>query len=380
MLGGLESTAGTRVDAKSALGVATVFACVSLLARTISTLPLNVYRRREDQGREIAYEHPLFDLLHNAPNDDMTSTDFRSAMQTHLSLQNNAYATILKTASGRVAGLDPHNPKDVEPYRDRTTGELKYRIGGTSFASSEVLHLKGMTFDGLCGADMLPIARNCIGLAIALERNASTFFKNGSFPTGVIKHPMTVSAEAQKRIIAQMQASMSGTNAHKLQFLEEGMEYVAQQMPNRDSQFDESRNRQDYALARYFGVPPHKVGIVSAQPRANVEQENISFVTDTIRPIVVGWEQQMNLRLLTREERSRYFIEFNLSGLLRGDTKTRYDVYALAKQWGIMNTNEIRRAENMNPIGPEGDIYLTPLNMADAAQVADQQNNEPPAP
>jgi len=273
-------------------------------------LPLNVYRRRGDGGKEIAADHPVYDLLHNAPNKFSTSTEFREAMQGHLSLRNKAVAVIMRTGNGEVDSLIPVRPEDVDRIQITPTQELVYTINGERYLDDEILHLKQMTGDGITSSDLIHTVNDVLGLAIALEENASRFFRNNSKPGGMLSHPGSLSDRAFERLRTEMENKHQGVeNAYKLMILEEGLKYEAVRSENKDSQFDESRDRQDKAIARIFGVPPHKLGLNSSMPRANVEQENISFVVETIRPLCVKWEQALNRKLLPKQDRSRYFIE-----------------------------------------------------------------------
>lgn len=377
LLGSLDQgMAGVPVTQSTVIGVSTVYACVDLLARSVATLPLNLYRRTEGGGREQAREHPLFSLLHDEPNSETDSASFRRAMEANLALHNDAYAIVTRNSmDDQVISLTPVEWSDVRMERDRVTGDIMYVIRGTTFAAREVLHLHGMGFNGLQGLDLVGNLSGVFGLAVALDRNASTFFKNQSFPGGFLESPNKLSQEAADRLVGSFQDGLSGSNGYKIKVLEEGLQYHAARIGNRDSQFDESRDRQAKEVARVFGIPGHKVGIVDNQPRANVEQENLSFLTDTLRPILVTWEQAMNRRLLTTAERREFFFEFNLAGLLRGSQKDRYDSYKVGREWGWLSVNEIRRMENMNPIGERGDVYLQPLNMAEAGVPG--ANNEP---
>lgn len=363
---GAASSAGINVNESVAMGVSTAYASINLLASTISTLPCNIYRRLPNgKGRELASDHPLFTLLHDAPHDEMTSVDFRRALQANLSLHQNAYAIIMRNGFGDIVGLIAREEKDVQLVR--RGGELKYIIDGNTLHASQVVHLRGTSFNGLLADSLVKTARDSIGLAAALDKNAGYFFKNGSFPGGFLETDGRLSEEAALRLQGAFQAQTGGANSGKVKVLEDGLKYKEGRSPNRESQFDESRDRQAKDIARFFGVPGHKVGIIGNQPRANVEQENISFVTDTIRPLLVTWEQALNQKLLTPEERKTYYIEFNIAGMLRGSLKERYDAYSIARNGGWLNVNEIRALENMNDIGPGGDVYLQPLNMADAS-------------
>jgi len=365
MLWGASSTSGIPVNESTAMGIATVYACVDVLAQSIGSIPLNLYRRTSGAGsrdRELAYDHPLFTLLHDSPNEEMTSCDFRKAMQANLSLHNGAYAVIRRNGFGEVVSLTVFPYNEVEPRR--VGGQLQYKVAGEWLHSSQVIHLRGTTFNGVCSPDLVHTVRNVIGLAAALDLNLAAFFKNGSFPGGFVETPAKLTPEAINRLASQF--SQSGGNSYRVKVLEQDLKYREGRTANRDAQLDETRDRQDKQIARVFRLPGHKVGIIGNQPRANVEQENISFVTDTLRPICVTWEQELNMKLLTPQERGEYYFEFNLSGLLRGDLKARYEAYNIGRNGGWLSVNEIRRMENLNSIGDAGDIYLQPLNMTDA--------------
>lgn len=375
MIMGAASSAGVHVNAQVALGVSAVFACVAVKANTISTLPFNVYRRLGNDGRELATDHPLYSLLHDAPNEEMTSADWRTALQANLDLHQNAYVIIVRNGFGDIVELNLATPDEIKPERVGRSKLLKYRYRGSLLDLSQVVHLKGLTFNGLTASSLTSTARDAIGLAAALDKNAGYFFKNGSFPGGFIKLPGELKTpEAVKAYLAKWQVQTGGAKAHSTKVLDGGADYKEARAKNSESQFDESRDRQGKECARYFNVPQHKIGITNNQPRANVEQENISFVTDTIAPLCTRWEQSFNQKLLTREERREFFIEFNLNALLRGAFKDRNEGYAKGRQWGWWSVNDIRRMENLNPIGPEGDIYLQPINMADASNPPKSQN------
>lgn len=378
LLLGAGSSSGINVTPKSALGVSTVYACVDVLASAVGSLPVQLYRKQADGSRELDTAHPIYELVHNCPNEEMTSLDFRQSMQAQLSLRKNAYAQIVRAqVDNRVLAIFPIETSDVTPRRDRLTGQIYYEVangkGTKVLEADEVLHLRGASFDGICAPDMMHTVKNVIGLALALDQNAAAFFKNNSQPGGFLRHPSKLSKEAAERLIDQFSSTTSGASAYRLKLLEEGLEYVSSRTKNTESQMDESRDRQAKEIARLFRVPGHKVGIVGNQPRANVEQENLSFVIDTLLPILVNWEQALGQKLLTPAERAQgYYFEFNIAGMLRGSLKERYDAYAVARNWGWLSVNEIRRLENMNPIGDQGDVYLQPLNMQAAGTPAVQ--------
>jgi len=365
ILGRVASATGITVTPIRMMGIATTFACVRKLSTTMASLPLILYKGDGSGGRVPAYDHPLFSLMHDAPNDEMSIYDFISSVQGFLSLRQNGFAQIMRDSDGDVAGLYPIDPVDLTITRDPKSLDLVYNFmrGSKRFTPSQILHLRGYTRTGLVGVDHAINTQEVFALAIALQDNAAKFFGNGSRPGGVLEHPMTLSSEAQSRLREQIENSTGGTNAYRTMILEEGLKYTATRSENKDSQFQEARDYQDLQICRIFGVPPHKVGITANMPRANVEEENIGFVADTIRPECVNWEKKLNSRLLTDEERGQgYTFEFDLDALMRGNTTQRYTAYALGRNGGWLNANEIRRKERMNPIGQIGDLFLQPVN------------------
>lgn len=368
LLGGLKTKAGIKVTQENALGVATVFACVNKIAQTISCLPFQVYRRLPGGGREPAADHPLYSILHDEPNPEMTSVDFRTAMQSNLTLRRNAIALIVRDGFGRVAELWPVEAIDYQLRRDAATKRLVYTIGGKEYGPESVLHLRTATFNGTVGLDAMTQAREAIALAIALQDNAARFFSNASRPGGFLEFPGVLKDEELKRLRESFEQSYKGTeNAYKVAILEHGMKFVASQANNEQAQFNESRIFQAKEIARIFGVPQHKVGILDNATFSNIEHQSIEWVSDTLLPIVTAWESSCNMRLLTKEERATYFVKLNLSGLLRADIKTRFEAYGIGRQWGWLCPDEIRELEDQNPLPDDlGKIYLVPGNMVPA--------------
>ena len=372
LIGAAQNATGISVTPLRAMGVASVFACVRVLSDTVGTLPLNLMQKAGRSSRP-AVGHRLYSVLHDMPNEEMTSTDVRSAMQANLSLRSNCYAEILRDLDGDAIGIYPVESSKVDVYRNTATKKLQYRFleSGSVLPAKDIVHIRSNTFNGLLGVDLLGSVRECIALAIALQDNAAKFFGNGSRPGGVLEHPASLSEAAQERLRNQIESQTGGKNLYRMLVLEEGLKYVAQRSENKDSQFDESRQAQDLNICRVFGVPPHKIGITSGQPRANVEQDNLSFISETIRPICIRWEQTLNAKLLSAEERDQgFYIEFDLDALAGSDLKSRFDSYAVARQWGWLSVNDIRELEGLTPIDG-GDVYLQPLNMADAKEASE---------
>ena len=368
LLGGLRTKSGICVSRDTALGVATVFACVNKISQAVSCLPFQVYRRLPGGGREPATGHPLYSILHDEPNPEMTSIDFRTAMQSNLTLRRNAVAVIVRDGYGRVAELWPVESVNYTVRRDAATKRLVYTVDGKEYGPESILHLRQSTFNGVVGLDAMTQAREAIALAITLQDNAARFFSNASRPGGFLEYPGALNDEEVKRLKNSFEESYKGTeNAYKLAILEHGMKFVASQTDNEKSQLNESRMFQAKEIARIFGVPPHKVGILDNATFSNIEHQSIEWVSDTLLPVVTAWEASCNMRLLTSEERGTYFVKLNLSGLLRADIKTRFEAYGIGRQWGWLCPDEIRELEDQNPLPDDlGKIYLVPGNMVPA--------------
>lgn len=374
---GMAAASGVRVTPLTALGVPTVLACVNQVSRSIASMPFKLYQKTEKTIR-LATEHPLYDLLTTAPvPGEVTASSFKRSMQANATLRNISYALIVKNGLNEVAELVPISPADMNVHRNQTSFKLEYRLLGKLIDPKYIFALPGLTFDGYVAADPMGYARDAIGLTIALQDNASKFFANGCKPGGILSHPMTLSKEAQDRLKEEFESQTKGDMAYSLKVLEEGMSYVNGRMDNTSSQMDETRKYQDHAIARVFGVQISKLGMLENAHYNNIEHENLSYVSDCLLPWGVQWEETANMKLLSIEERAKgYFFKFNFGSLLRGDLMTRYQAYALARNWGWMNVDEIRELEEMNPLPDgEGQEYLKPLNMIDIG--SDPQDVQP---
>lgn len=366
--GAFSSQAGTQVSEDSAMRYATVHACVRVLAEDVAALPLHVYRRTNEGGKERAREHPLYELMHDQPNPDMTSSSLREAMMVSLLLSGNAYAFIEFARSGRVKALWPLDSGDTQPYRTKS-GELRYRSGGEDLAAYEVLHIPGLSFDGLLGLSPIAYAREAVGLGLAAEQFGSKFFKDGTHLGGVISVAGGMSDEAFDRSKAQFNEQYAGMQrAHKVLVLEGGATYSPLGIPPEDAQFLETRKFQRSEIAAIFRVPPHLIGDLERATFSNIEHQDGAYLQRTLLPWLTRWEQAFRVKLLTREERRQIIVEHDTSGFMRGDTKSRMESYSLAINAGVMTRNEARQRENLNPL-PGGDELLQPLNMTPASGI-----------
>ncbi len=368
--GGGQAASGVTVNENTALQSTAVFACVRILAETIASLPLPVYRRLQGGGKERAADHYLYPLLHDQPNPEMTSFEFRETLMGHLALWGNAYAEIERDGAGRVRALWPLRPDRMQIRRDAHGLRYEYTLPDGLIAvlrQRNIMHIRGLSGNAIVGYYPIRLAREAIGLALATEEFGARFFGSGSRPGGVLEHPGKLSDEAAKRLRQSWEDVHSGlSGAHRVAILEEGIKWHQIGIPPEDAQFIDTRKFQIAEIARIFRVPLHLLDEHDkAATYASVEQFALQFVIHTIRPWLVRWEQAFKRDLFLPQERDRYFAEFLVEGLLRGDIESRYRAYATARQWGWMSANDILELENRNPI-PNGNVYLIPLNMAPA--------------
>ena len=385
------STSGKNVTERSAMQMTAVYSCVRILAEAVAGLPLHLYKYTAEGGKEKAIDHPLYRLLHDEPNPEMSSFVFRETLMTHLLLWGNAYAQVIRNGKNEVVALYPLMPNKMSVDRDEN-GHLYYTyyrgsdeaIKNKEFAvtlqPSDVLHIPGLGFDGLVGYSPIAMAKNAIGMAIACEEYGAKFFANGATPGGVLEHPGAI--KDPQRVRESWQAAFGGSsNSNKVAVLEEGMKYTPISISPEQAQFLETRKFQINEIARIFRVPPHMVGDLEKSSFSNIEQQSLEFVKYTLDPWVIRWEQSIMRALLSNTEKKDYFVKFNLEGLLRGDYQSRMNGYAIGRQNGWMSANDIRELENLDRIPAEegGDLYLINGNMLplkDAGAFANTTDND----
>ena len=324
-----KSAAGAKVNEFTAMQTTAVYACVRILAESIAGLPLHVYEYRGN-GKERVPGHPLYFLIHDYPNPEMTSFIFRETAMIHLLLWGNSFSQIIRDGMRRVVGLYPLLPNRMSVDRDEH-GELVYTYTPMSDSNpnlksgqsiklrrEDVLHIPGLGFDGLVGYSPIAMARNAVGMTLACEEYGSSFFANGARPGGVLKHPGVLKDPSKLR--ESWQAVYGGTdNTGKVVVLEEGVDYQQISIPPEEAQFLETRKFQIDEIARLYRVPPHMIGDLEKSSFNNIEQQSLEYVKYTLNPWVVRWEQSLQKALLLPSEQKRYFIKFNVYGLLRGD-------------------------------------------------------------
>ena len=385
---------GQSVNERSALQMSAVYACVRILAESIASLPLHFYKYNDAGGKEKAVDHPLYWLLHDEPNPEMSSFSFRETLMTHLLLWGNAYAQIVRNGRGEVIALYPLMPDRMTVDRD-VRGRIYYEyarsdsdantLGKKSsviLSLEDVFHIPGLGFDGLVGYSPIAMAKQAIGMGLACDEFGAAFFQNGAQPGGVLEHPNVL--KDPKRVRESWNAIYQGSrNAHRIAVLEEGMTYKPISISPEQAQFLETRKFQIDEIARIFRVPPHMIGDLEKSSFSNIEQQSLEFVKYTLAPWISRWEQAIQRSLLLMSERTRYFARFNVEGLLRGDYQSRMNGYAVARQNGWMSANDIRELESLDLIPAEqgGDLYLINGNMTkleDAGLFAGQPKKEAP--
>ena len=385
---------GERVDEKSAMQIATVYACVRLLAETVAGLPLHLYRVKDEiSEKERAVDHPLYKILYRQPNPEMTSFSFRETMMTHLLLWGNAYAQIIRDGRNGIMALYPLLPENVETDRDEN-GQIYYvyhaytdeKPGENNkdiyFRNDEIFHIPGLGFNGLVGFSPIAMMKNSLGTTLAVEKYGSSFFRNGAQPSGVLEHPGVL--KNPEKIRENWSDVYGGANnAHKVAVLEEGMSYKAISLPPEDSQFLSTRQFGVNEICRIFRVPPHMVQDLEHATFSNIEHQSIDFVVHTLTPWLVRFEQAVIKDLLLPEEQDTLFPKFNVDGLLRGDYQSRMQGYATGISNGFLSPNDIRRLENMNLIPSEkggDDYYLNGgyVKLEDAGKAAVKPTEDTP--
>ena len=390
------TTSGKPVNERTAMQTTAVYACVRILAEAVASLPLHVYEYQDDGGKKLVYDHPLYYLLHDEPNPEMTSFVFRETLMSHLLIWGNAYAQIIRDGAGRVLGLYPLLPDKMEVQRN-DKGNIYYvysrnsdenptfkEYGNIKLKAEDVLHIPGLGFDGLIGYSPIAMAKNAVGMTLACEEYGASFFANGANPGGVLEHPGVLKDPSKVR--ESWNSVYRGvSNAHKIAVLEEGMKYQQIGIPPEEAQFLETRKFQINEIARLYRIPPHMVGDLDKSSFSNIEQQSLEFVKYTLDPWVIRWEQSLQRSLLLPGEKGKYFIKLNVDGLLRGDYQSRMNGYAVGRQNGWFSANDIREMENMNPISDEegGNLYLingAMTKLADAGAFAKTDTGQQSAP
>lgn len=377
----IATDAGVPIDHDNAMCVSAVWACVRVIAQTIGVLSMHAYQSKPNGGKTRRTDLRIDQMMRRNPNAYMTAMTLRETMTAHVLTWGNAYAEIERDLAGRPIAMWILLPDRTYPIL-ANDGSLWYETsnarGGERYVlpAADVFHLKGFGFDGLVGYDVIAYAARSIGAATAAETFASSFFANGTQLSGGLFHPKRLSKEAKQGIREEFERTYKGSrNAFRMAIFEEGVDWKQFGLSPEAAQFLETRQFSVEDVARWFGVPLHKVGHLLRATNNNIEHQGIEFVVDTILPMAVRWEQEADSKLLTAGLRNDHFWKLNVATLMRGDMASRYAAYEKGRLNGWLNANQICELEDLDPIGPAGDVYIVPLNYQNADRLLD-----PPAP
>lgn len=364
-----------RIDTNTAMSFSAVFACNRVLSETLASCPLLLYEKDDKGNRHQVTDTAEYGLLHYEPNAEMTPVQFKEFGMTNINLGGNFIAQKVFNMHGELLELRPISWDRVRIDIDKVTGRLLYFIDGKTEPKTrdEILHIPGLTLDGYIGITPLSYAALTIDIGLSQDKFERNFYYNRASTSGIFQYPNELGDEAFQRLKKDIKKNYTGlSNAGVPMILEGGGQFKEITMKLTDAQFLESKRFRIEDVCRIFRIPLHLVQDLTRSTNNNIEHQSLEFIVYTMLPWFKRWEENLNLQLLSKESRrkNRYF-EFNISGLLRGDIKSRYEAYAQGRQWGWLSVNDIRRLENMNPI-PNGDIYLEPLNMGEAGKQQEQ--------
>ncbi|MCL8047520.1 phage portal protein, partial [Pseudomonas aeruginosa] len=348
------SASGKNVTVDKALQLSTVWACVRLLSESVSTLPLKLYRRLPDGSREQAKDHPLFRLLCRTPNAEMTPQRFMLMVVASICLRGNAFVE-KKMIGTRVVALVPLLPQYMRVKRE-DSGRLKYTYTENGvervIPENSLMHIRGFGLDGVCGMLPVTMGREIFGSAMSAEEAAAKVFAQGMQASGILSGDTTLTPKQREDLRASLTAFMGSQNAGKIMVAEAGLKYQGITMNPEAAQMLESRSFNVEEMCRWFRVPPFMVGHMDKQSSwaSSVEAQNLHFLTNSLRPLLVNIEQEITRCLIGEADADEFFAEFAVEGLLRADSTARAAWYNTALQNGWMSRNEVRRLENLPPI------------------------------
>ena len=357
-LGGGISDAGVNVNEKSALTLTAVWRAVNILSGTIAALPLNVYQKQSDGSRQRTDNHRTATLL-DTPNKDITNFVFRETMQALLLMWGNSYA-VIRRENGYAVELIIVHPSDVNPFMSDSSRYYSVKVDNRIYnvPDKDIIHIPGLSFDGMQGYSPIAVMRESMGLGLAAQKFGSRFFGNGGNMDGVIQVTGTLNDTAYNRLRTSWDEKYHGIdNSHKTAILEGDAKYQRIGIPPEEAQFLQTRKFQVSEVSRMFGVAPHLLMDLDRATHNNIEHQGMEFVMFTLTPWIKRWEAELNKKLFSTNEKKNHFVEFNLNGLLRGDSKSRSDYYRSMFGIGAMSPNEIRRLEN-EPAYKGGEQYF----------------------
>lgn len=350
---------GVQLNNVTAMQYSAVWACIHVLAETFASCKCYLYQKLPDGSRRRAVENPLYDVLTYVAAPNMPAYYLRETMQYHVLSGGNAYAEKVLDSKGEVAQLNMLLPVNVLLAQDYNTGEIYYNVNDRGklykLPAEKILHIPGLGYNGVIGYSPLAMARRAIILGMSSEELGNKFFENGALATGVLETDKPLKEDAWQRLKEQFRARYEGrSNAGSTMILEGGMKFNRISVNPEEAQFLETRKYQTEEIARFYRVPLHLIQNLEKSTYSNIEQQTIDFYQNTMLPWFVRWEQFMNMRCLTRRQRQDgYYCEFDMLSMLRGDNQSRANMLHLMRQDGIINADEWRERENMNPL-PDG--------------------------
>jgi HK97 family phage portal protein len=375
-LGGLMSSTGITITPENSLQFSAVYACVNVIADQLASFPKGIYKKME-RGR-IPYDHPSQYLLDVEPTTLYSAFDFWHAISASILLWGNGFALLLRDGDYQIRGIQFVHPNDMVIYYGEVEGELTLYYGlknGRKFPARDVLHFKGLSFDGVQGKSVISaFATESIGLSVAAEKFGAKFFGNDTLMTKYLSHPASLSEDAMKHLVQSWQTTNAGLdNAFKIKILEEGMKLENVGIPPEQAQFIATRQHQVEEICRWFKVQPHLIQHLLRSTNNNIEHQGIEFVTQTLTPWVVRIENELNRKIFTEKEKKKLYVKMNMNSLLRGDINARTAHYAKMVELGIYSPNEVRELEDRNP-REGGDEYYKPMNLN--GNIEQDQNTE----
>ena len=383
--GGSRSLSGQIVSPQNATGVSAYYACMRVVAEDVGKLPFPLYERLKPRGKNRLVDHPLYRLIHDDPNPEMSSQTFRETLTAHAFGWGNGFAEIV-WKRGRPVALWPLDPSTVRVEREGESRMLVYKVrhspseSEVTLPARDMFHLHGLGFDGLTGYSVAKIAKQTLGLAMALEKFGASYFGRGGKPSGRLEFPHPVKPERIPALRKQFEDVHEGEEGwHKTLVLEDGATWKPYSYPHDDAQWIESRNFGVEDIARFARVPPHKIGHLLRATYSNISEQNQEYTTDTLLPILSRWSHEVRRKLIPREQHGHIFAEHLIEGLLHGNPEQQSKLYAAGRQWGWFSANDVLELMNRNPLpGDEGDVYLSPVNMVPADQLDNTPEPTPP--
>ena len=356
---------GVPVNTDTALNFTAVFAAVRILSESVSQLPIKLCETLENGDKIVRNNHPLYNLIHNKPNQYMTTNVFISKCMVDITTTGNSYTHIVRNGAGRPVELLPLDVGDIE--MKELDGQYYYVNKGTgdTYDTYDLLHFKGLSQDGLVGLSPIDTCANAISWGLGLEAYGNAYFRNGAKVSGVLETERAMSTESIERLRNSFDRNYSSVgNSQKTLVLEEGLKFKNISLSNEASQFLNSRKFSVEEIARIFSVPPHLLRDLSKSSFNNIQEQSREFVQYSLLPYIISFESEFNSKLFKKSEIGKLYFEFNTNALLRGNPKERSEYYRTMLNIGALSINEIRQKENMNSIGEEGDNLFMQLNMA----------------